>query len=63
MGKPQAASGGVGDPIELAGGAAVQTADFEPPCPRNIAQNDARRRRGPRGVCGEQPGGRSDGGR
>jgi len=45
MGKPQAACGGVGDPIELAGGGVVQTADFEPPCPRNIAQNDARRRR------------------
>jgi hypothetical protein len=44
MGKPQAASGGVGGPTELAGGAAVQTADFEPPCPRNIAQNDVRRR-------------------
>jgi len=45
MGKPQAASGGVGGPTELAGGAAATAADFQPRCPRNVAQNDTRRRR------------------
>jgi hypothetical protein len=44
MGKPQAASGGVGGPTELAGGAAATAADFQPRCPRNVAQNDTRRR-------------------
>ena len=43
MGKPQAASGGVGGPTELAGGAAATAADFQPRCPRNVAQNDTRR--------------------
>jgi len=44
MGKPQAESGGVGGPTELAGGAAATAADFQPRCPRNVAQNDTRLR-------------------
>ena len=42
MGKPQAASGGVGGPTELAGGAPATAPDFQPRCPRNVAQNDTR---------------------